>query len=164
MKAEPWPRYSPALIGNECEIIFLFGPAVLPSNPGLGVLLTVTSKPRNSDNPLFVFKHLEPLCPRQSVSTAAAGRAACGRGAKRETADVCIVSSLPVRNHVPSAPGWPSHRCLPGTISFIHDSICASQLLSHRSILTLSLLPSILAFQKRCEGYFVTLVLDNTLV
>lgn len=88
----------------------------MPSSPGLGVLFTVTSEPRTLVNPLFVFKHLEPLCPRQSVSTPAAGEqarlrraAACGRGTKSETTDVgrggesgsvCMASSLSVQHPI----------------------------------------------------------------
>lgn len=70
-KAEPWPHYPPTLIWNECEIIFLFGPALLWSGP-VWCFIYHHLHAQNSANPLFVFKHLELVALRQSVSMLAA--------------------------------------------------------------------------------------------
>lgn len=70
-KAEPWPHYPPTLIWNECEIIVLFGPALLWSRP-VWCFIYCHLHAQNSVNPLFVFKHLEPAALRQSVSMLAA--------------------------------------------------------------------------------------------
>lgn len=70
-KAEPWPHYPPTLIWNECEIIFLFGPALLWSGP-VWCFIYHHLHAQNSVNPLFVFKHLELVALRQSVSMLAA--------------------------------------------------------------------------------------------
>lgn len=59
-KAEPWLHYPPTLIWNECEIIFLFGPAVLQCRP-VWCFIYPHLRAQNSVNPLFVFKHLRWL-------------------------------------------------------------------------------------------------------
>lgn len=59
-KAEPWLHYPLTLIWDECEIICLFGPAVLQSGP-VWCFISRHLHAQNSVNPLFVFKHLSWL-------------------------------------------------------------------------------------------------------